>query len=51
MLFRSDSSYEGSLLAALIAYLILKVLDEERKTVRLVSPVSFVGFTRQLIRE
>ena len=45
----TENAVFNQLYAALIAYLILKVLNEERKTARFVSPVSFVGFTRQLI--
>ena len=45
----TENAVFNQLYAALIAYIVLKMLDEERKTVRFVSPVSFVGFTRQLI--
>ena len=45
----TENAVFNQLYAALIAYLVLKVLNEERKTARFVSSVSFVGFTRQLI--
>ncbi|MDF9413872.1 hypothetical protein E1B06_19635 [Brevibacillus laterosporus] len=41
--------YSTNFMRRFIAYLILKVLDEERKTARFVSTVSSVSFTPQLI--